>query len=138
MIDALPGRSCASIRRFQHRFADHPPSEPGPIEFTWDDGTRLTLDANADWTLNLSSKPWADPYADASELERNALAQEVGLWEAALIPIAMSRLIGQAVTSAAPEFNEFGELTGLSVAFEEQVVGVRVVGGELIVRVVDR
>lgn len=33
--------------------------------------------------------------------------------------------------AGAPEFDEVGELTGLSLAFETQVVGVRVLGGEV-------
>ena len=138
MIDTLPGRRCTSIRRFQHRLADHPPSETGPIEFSWEDGTRLTLDTNADWTLAMSGQPWADPYAGATERERKVLAQEVGLWQEALIPSALSRLVGQTVTSTVPEFNEVGDFTGLSVAFENQVVRARVFGGELAVEVVDR
>ncbi len=138
MIDTLPGRRCTCIRRFQHRLADQPPSETGPIEFTWDDGTRLTMDANTDWTLDLSSRPWTDPYPSVSESERKALAQEVGLWQEAPIPSALGRLVGQVVTSAAPELNEVGELTGLSLAFETQVVGARVLGGEVTVEVLDR
>lgn len=138
MIDALPGRRCMSIRRLNHRLAGHPPSETGPIEFTWDNGTRLTLDVNPDWTLDLYNQPWTDPYAAASEGEREELAREVGLWQDAFIPSVLKRLVGQAVTSAIPEFNEVGELTGISVAFEDKVVGARVRRGELTVEVVTR
>ncbi|MCL3862103.1 hypothetical protein [Actinotalea sp. K2] len=137
MIDTLPGRRCASIRCFQHRLAGHPTSESGPIEFGWADGTWLTLDANADWTLALSTQPWVDPYAGVSVAEREALAQEVGLWHQAPAPIALRRLVGQSVASVLPEFNEVGELVGLKLAFEAQVVAARVVGGEVVVEALD-
>jgi hypothetical protein len=138
LIDELTGRRCTTIRRFRHRLADQAPTETGPIELTWDDGTLLTLDAKADWSLDLSSRPWIDSYASASESEREALAREVGLWHEAPIPSTLGRLVGQAVTSTTPEFNEVGELAGLHLAFETLVVRARVVSGELSVEVLDR
>lgn len=137
MIDELLGRRCTSIRRFQHRLAGHPPSETGPVEFLWDDGTYLSLDANTDWTLNLSSSPWADPLESLAEGRRQALAQEVGLWEEAAIPNNLTQLIGQAVISADPELNEVGELTGLRLGFEAEVVAARVLSGKLAIEVLE-
>lgn len=134
MIDSLPGRRCASIRCFQHVLAGEP-STVGPIEFLWADGTWLTLDTNTDWTLDLSTQPWRDPYGAATGGEREVLAQEVGLWRQASTPGALSRLIGQVVTSAMPELNGVGELAGLRVVFETQVVAARVLGGNLVVEV---
>lgn len=138
MIDALAGLQCTSVRRFQHRFEGEPGSETGPIEFTWDDGSLLTLDANSDWTLHLSGQHWADPYVNASESERQTLAREVGLWHEVQIPSGLRGLVGQGVTSTEPELDEMGELTGLRILFEIQVVNARVLGGELAVEVLDR
>lgn len=138
MIDALLGRRCTSIRRFSHHLAGLAPSEPGPIEFSWDDGTHLTLDANTDWTLDLSQQRWADPYAGVEERERQELAQAVGLWEEAAIPAELNRLVGQVVSFAEPQFNEVGEVTGLQLTFKDVTVVARVLTGELAIEVLDR
>lgn len=135
MINALPGRRCASLRRFHHRIEGQSASETGPIEFTWDDGTHLTLDANTDWTLDFSGQQWSDPYAHASASQRLEIAKEVGVWEQGSIPADLNRLIGQVVIEAVQEFNEVGEVTGMTVVFNDQCVSVRVVGGELAVEV---
>jgi hypothetical protein len=42
------------------------------------------------------------------------------------------------VISAAPEFNEVGEVTGVTLAFDDQIVVARVLGGELAVEVLGR
>ena len=138
MIEDLAGLRCTSVRRFQHRFEGEPGGETGPIEFAWDDGSLLTLDANADWTLHLSSHHWLDPYAKASESERQRLAREVGLWHEVQAESGLQQVVGQAVAAAEPELDEMGELTGLSILFETQVVRARVVEGELTVEVLDR
>lgn len=138
MIDALTGLRCTFVRRFHHQFADEPPSETGPLELAWDDGTVLTLDADTDWTLHVSGQPWVDPYASVSGRELEALAREVGLWHEAKVPTSLARLVGQTVTSSEPLLDEMGDLTGLSLAFETQVVTARVEGGQLTVEVVER
>ena len=133
LIGGLPGRRCISILRFQHQIEGLSTSDAGAVEFAWDDGTHLTLDANADWTLDISAQQWLDPFAPVSVSQRAQLAMEVGVWERASIGADLSRLIGQVVTSTAPEFNEVGELTGLTVAFDDMSVSARVVGGKLAV-----
>ena len=138
MIDALAGLRCTSVRRFGHRFADESVSATGPLELAFDDRSVLTLDAKADWTLHMSNQPWTDPYADASEDERGVLARDVGVWHEVATPTSLARLVGQRVSSAEPELNEIGELTGLSIAFETHVVSARVLDGELTVKVHDR
>lgn len=135
MIDALRGCRCTAVRRFHHRVAGQPPTGTGPVEFLWNDGTYLSLDASTDWTLNLSSAPWTDPFEGASEGRRQALAQEVGLWEEVTTPTNLAQFIGQAVTSVDPELNEVGELTGLRIGFDAGVVAARVLSGELAIEV---
>jgi hypothetical protein len=103
----------------------------GPIEIAWDDDTWLSLDAKSDWTLEVSSRQWVDPYANVSAAEFKRLAGEVGIWEQASIPPGLDQLVGQVVIAAAPKINEVGELTGVSLAFLEQVLVARVLGGEL-------
>lgn len=138
MISELPGRRCTSIRRFYHQVEGQPASQTGPIEFTWDDGTHFTLDANADWTLDSSGQRWSDPYAHARASVRAALAREGGVWEQASISSDLDRLVGQVVLSVVPDFNEVGELRGLDVVFNNKKGSARVVAGELAVEVHDR
>ncbi len=137
MMDELRGRRCVGVRRFGHRFRDLPLSETGPIEFTWDDGARLTLDGKADWTLDVSRRPWVDPYAGVAGSQRSALAVEVGLWEEAPLSRALERVVGQVLIADTPLFNEVVELTGLTLTFVDQVVVARLWGGELTVGVLD-
>ncbi|MFT3887742.1 MAG: hypothetical protein QM713_06220 [Arachnia sp.] len=138
MIDSLRGRRCVSLRRFHHRFEGGPASETGPIEFTWDDGTWLTVDVKTDWTLELSEQPWSDPFARASASQRRELAVSVGLWEQAPMSAELCRLVGRVVTSAVLDLNEVGGAAGLTVAFDGLSVSARVAGGELAVEVHER
>ena len=133
----LIGRRCTSVKRFQHRFAGQDPSEPAPIEFTWDDGTTTTLDANADWTLDLSTRPWDDPLKNVTGFQRVELADEVGLWEPAPPWDALSRVVGQSVSAAEVELDDVGELTGIRFVFEDVVVRGRVVEGDLTVELIE-
>ncbi|MFC4784023.1 hypothetical protein ACT8ZV_06085 [Nocardioides sp. MAHUQ-72] len=119
----------------QHRFADSIPSESGPIELGWSDGTFTTLDANADWTLDLTSKPWTDPYAGAGADERQELADEVGLWEPTTATGDLNILVGRSVTSVGPILNEAGELSGLELAFGDWLLLAAVEAGNLAVHV---
>lgn len=138
MIETLAGRRCVSLRRFRHCFRGRPPSETGPVEFTWDDGTFLTLDVNTDWTLDLSNQPWNDPYAEGPEVERRALESEIGVWRQMSAPPSMHLLVGQVVISVNPEFNEVGEVAGAMLCFEDKIMVARVLEGGLSVEVHDR
>ena len=137
MIEALLGRRCASIRQFRHEHTGERAGDSGPIEFAWDDGTWLTLDSGADWTLDVSSRPWVDPYAHASESELDELVREVGIWREVPVRGPLCQLVGQAVTSVEAELNEVGELTGLGLGFEAQAIAARVLRGELVVEVLE-
>lgn len=135
LIDTLAGRRCVAIRRFELRLGDGQPVESGPIEFTWADGTHLTLDVNADWTLAISGQAWTDPLVGVGEDSREVLEQ--GSWASreVQLPADLHRFIGEVVTSAVPEFNEVGELAGLSLSFKTRIVAARVLGGALDVRI---
>lgn len=111
------------------------PSEFGPIEFAWDDGQFTTLDANSDWTLELSAQPWSDPFANAPTDERHRLAAEVGLWEPAALPSDLQKVVGRTASAVEPMLNEVGELVGVRIGFSDVVVSVSVADGNVVVTV---
>lgn len=117
MIENLLGSRCISARRLQHRFADHSAGKLGPLELGWANGEFTTLDANADWTLDVSFRPWIDPFKRASDKDRQRLSFELGLWEAVDLPEELHALIGRTVTDVRPIMNEVGELSGLEIEF---------------------
>lgn len=127
------GRRCVAVRRMYHRFHGEAFRTAGPLELAWSEHGHTTIDAAADWTLTISSQAWCDPFAAASDTEREALAREVGRWEpeapAAGDPLA--QIIGSDVTAAEPIFNEVGELSGLQIWFGPVELVARVVGGEI-------
>jgi hypothetical protein len=136
MIDSLQGRTCASVRRVQHRLRGQPHGEPGALELDWGGGEYTTLDVNADWTLDVAFRSWTDPFADASVEERQRLSGDVGLWDTAEPGDDLLALVGRTVTAVQPLLNEVGELTGLEISFAETRVVARVESGGLEVRVV--
>lgn len=105
------------------------------VELGWSDGTFTTLDATADWTLDLTSQPWTDPYAGAGAVERQELADEVGLWEPTTATGDLNSLVGRSVTSVDPILNEAGELSGLELGFGDVTLLAVVEAGNLVVHV---
>jgi hypothetical protein len=135
LINDLRGRRCSSIRRFQHRIGDQPSSEFGPLELGWADGRFTTLDANADWTLDIAARAWSDPFADVPADERLRITMEMGVWEPSPPSDELTPLIGRTVTALEPILNEVGEFARLEITFGDIGLTAAVESGNLMVSV---
>jgi hypothetical protein len=131
------GIPCVGASQFYHRFRGEVDRSRGPVELVWEDGQTTTIEANADWTLAVSPRPWADPFVGAGESELRALEDEVGVWirgdRVDDEPLAV--IIGHAASGSAPILDEVGQFVGLQIAFDDVEVQFRVVAGEVQVEV---
>ncbi|MBL0886367.1 hypothetical protein [Myceligenerans indicum] len=135
-LPELVGRRCAAVSRFVHQFTGEPATSTGPLELIWDDGQVTVLDVRSDWTLDVSSDPWVDPYLEATPPEREHLGREVGLWSRILIDESaddLSAVVGARVTAAEPWHNEIGELAGADITFDTARITLRQWAGDLVV-----
>lgn len=135
MIATLVGRRCTSVRRFRHRYLGEEPSEFGPVEFGWSDGRYTTIDADSDWTMELTEARWQDPYAETSAEQREELAAEVGLWEPAPLEDDLASVIRREVSATEVDLNEVDDISALHIAFGDVIVSARLYGGNLYVSV---
>lgn len=133
LSSTLVGRRCVSIRVYRYRYGCEPLSLFGPLEFGWDRDGFTTLDANTDWTLDISPRQWSDPFAQMTNVQRARLATEVGIWEEGPLPEWLGQFVGLTVSETQPQLNHMGDLIGLRVAFGERGLIAKVFGGELYV-----
>ena len=132
------GRRCVEVTRILHQIQGEPPTMGCLLEFTWESGEVTLLQDGWEPTISVSSEPWGDPYARASESQREELAAAVGLW-ARKKPSeddALVRVVGERATSIEPFFNQVGQLGGIEIAFESvAVTAVALTEGSLAVDV---
>ena len=114
------GLRCIGFDRFHHRFRGSVDRSSGPLQLTWDNDGVTAFDIATDWTLEITDRPWADPFAGASPDRLGDLDGEVGIWVRAQVadddPLVV--VIGQSLLSATPERDEMGELVGVRLCFD--------------------
>ncbi|MDF0513910.1 hypothetical protein PX701_09795 [Agromyces sp. H3Y2-19a] len=123
------------MRRFFHRFDGGERSSTGPVEFAWDDGTFSTIDVGSDWVITVASRAWIDPFANASDVERQQLAIDVGLWEVEPSPRALMPVVGHILTGVEGVRNEVGLVDEVRIMFADVVVVAEVDDGDLAVTI---
>lgn len=134
MISKLVGRRCVGVRRFAQNAGAG--VDEGPVEFAWDDGSFLTIDVNADWTLGFSAASWTDPFAKANADQRRELSALGWLWFECKGVGSLQQIEGQSLVSAELKQNTAGEVTGVTLEFARSTVAAQVNGGDLHVEVV--
>jgi len=81
-LSRLVGLSCTSIKQAYHIWKGQiDRAQGGPVEMTWSDGSRVSLDGRSDWTLRVQSGPWHNYYEGCSRVQLKVLAIELGLWK---------------------------------------------------------
>ncbi|MGI9823550.1 hypothetical protein [Agromyces sp. Marseille-Q5079] len=131
----LVGRECSSLERVRFAFADEPIEDVGPIIIGWSDGTFLTIDVGADWTLRLKQADWQDPYESLSDGERARIRHENGVFvrEAVAASDPINLVVGSELTALRRIGDEVDQIIGVGLSFGSLGIRAEAYGGELVV-----
>ncbi len=130
MLDDVLGQRLRRVERFAWQSDDGSPMTPnvGSVHLWFEGGRCVHLDGASDWSLK-----WAISQSGDDRWMTQYLYEFHGKWvlRESTTEEPFAPLIGSALTSATPVFNEMNEVVGVSLQFEDQVLILVTRAGEI-------
>lgn len=135
-LRAAQGRVVTAVDRIWYERAGNIDEREGDLQLWFDDGSVVRIRGGSDGeTIEALSEGFSDPFIGPLDPETEAFVRASGAWRrvdvSARTPYVS--LIGQRLLSARPLKNRFGNINGVSIIFDQDVVDVRIIADEVLV-----